>query len=65
MTYHVPKVRELIFEIKNRFSASVPRIMVGGMPFNNSPDLWRTVGADLWAADAEKAVEAAQRITSI
>ena len=64
MTYHIPKVQELISEIKNRFSDAVPRIMVGGMPFNNSPELWRTVGADLWAADAEKAVEAARRITS-
>ena len=63
MTYHVAKVRELISAIRNTFSVSTPFIMVGGLPFNMYPDLWRTVGADVWAVDAEKAVLTAQQLT--
>jgi methanogenic corrinoid protein MtbC1 len=56
MTYHVPLVQELITAIRNISLESTPLIMVGGMPFNSAPDLWREVGADLWAVDAEQAV---------
>ncbi len=59
MTYHVPKVQELIAVIKKAFPENAPRIMVGGMPFNTVPELWRTVGADLWAVNADQAVQAA------
>lgn len=62
MTYHVAKVQELISAIRSAFSAAVPRIMVGGLPFNMDPGLWRSVGADVWASDAEKAVQAAQQV---
>lgn len=34
-----------------------PRILVGGIPFNRQPGLWRQVGADGWAPDAQQAVE--------
>jgi methanogenic corrinoid protein MtbC1 len=62
MTYHVPMVQELIAAIRSAFPTAAPRIMVGGLPFNMSPELWRTVGADVWAPDAEKAVQIAQQL---
>jgi methanogenic corrinoid protein MtbC1 len=61
MTYHVAKVQELVSAIRSTFSATAPRIMVGGLPFNMDTGLWRTVGADVWAPDAEKAVQVAQK----
>jgi methanogenic corrinoid protein MtbC1 len=64
MTHHIPKVQELISVIRSTFTVASPRIMVGGMPFNISPELWRTVGADLWASDAAQAVQLAQQITA-
>jgi methanogenic corrinoid protein MtbC1 len=64
MTHHIQKVLELISVIRSTFTVVSPRIMVGGMPFNNSPELWRTVGADLWASDAAQAVQLAQQITA-
>jgi len=63
MTYHVPMVQELIDTIRNTIPTHGSRIMVGGQPFNAAPDLWRTMGADCWAADAEKAVQVAYHIT--
>lgn len=63
MTYHVPMVQELIDTIRNSIPSFASRIMVGGQPFIASPDLWRTMGADCWAADAEKAVQVAHHLT--
>jgi methanogenic corrinoid protein MtbC1 len=65
MTYHIPKAIELISAIRTTCPDNTVRIMVGGMPFNNSPDLWQTVGADVWASDAEKAVQVAQQLIQV
>lgn len=61
MTYHIDKVKELIFAIKNRFAEKSPRIMVGGIPFNSTTGLWQTVGADIFASDAAEAVNIATK----
>jgi methanogenic corrinoid protein MtbC1 len=37
-------------------------ILVGGLPFQAIPDLWRDVGADGTAADGEVAVQLASRL---
>jgi methanogenic corrinoid protein MtbC1 len=37
-------------------------VIVGGYPFNIDTELWRKVGSDGWAPDADKAVEVARRI---
>lgn len=59
---HLSEVRRLIQAI--RMSAwARPLIMVGGYPFNAVPDLWKIVGADTYAADAQSAVRiAAERL---
>jgi methanogenic corrinoid protein MtbC1 len=62
MSYHVPAVREIISVIRTNLSNRVPPIMVGGLPFNSNTNLWRDVGADLWARNATEAVQAAQRL---
>jgi len=40
------------------------RIMVGGHAFNREPDLWREIGADGYARDAEDALGAAGRLAA-
>ncbi|NUQ36819.1 MAG: cobalamin B12-binding domain-containing protein [Caldilineales bacterium] len=60
MTFHVPLVRELVQE--TRRSGLDVRILVGGYPFNLAPQLWRSVGADGYAADAQEAVAVAARL---
>lgn len=61
ITAHVGAVADLIAAVRadlaDRPQGNQPlRILVGGYPFNLVPDLWRTVGADAFAASAADAV---------
>jgi methanogenic corrinoid protein MtbC1 len=49
-------VQELIEQVRADARCARLRIMVGGHPFNVDPALWRTVGADGTAPDADAAV---------
>jgi len=59
MTFHVQELAQLIRRVKTL--PSVPKILVGGYPFNLSTTLWQKVGADGYAADASLAVMAANQ----
>jgi methanogenic corrinoid protein MtbC1 len=59
MGYRVHAVQELIEAIRAEPRCARLRVMVGGHPFNVDPGLWRAVGADGTAADADAAVELA------
>ncbi len=61
MTFHVSRVRDLIAALRASGSGRT-RVLVGGYPFNLSPDLWRKVGADGYAPDAALAAAEAERI---
>lgn len=63
MTFNVNKVSEIIRLLRADSSARV-RVMVGGYPFNLSPDLWQSVGADGYAHDAETAPIEAERLVA-
>ncbi|MBN1813719.1 MAG: cobalamin-dependent protein, partial [Anaerolineae bacterium] len=54
MTFHVERVRELIAAARQKELKA--RILVGGYPFNIAPGLWRNVGADGYAPDAQEAI---------
>jgi len=56
MGCHVLAVKELIEQVRAEPRCARLRVMVGGHPFNVDPALWRTVGADGTAADADAAV---------
>lgn len=64
ITMHVSRVRSLIQQVRRSGTAEGVKIMVGGYPFNAAPDLWREVGADGYASDAEQAVALAGRWVS-
>jgi len=54
------RVAELVRRVRR---SGIPvRILVGGHAFDAAPDLWREVGADAWAPDAESAVQEAHRL---
>jgi methanogenic corrinoid protein MtbC1 len=59
MTFHIEKVTQLISEIRKSGLEKMPKILVGGYPFNIAPNLWQVVGADGYASDARQAVETA------
>ncbi len=61
MTFHVSQVAELVRAVRASEAGQV-KILVGGYPFNVSPDLWRRFGVDGCAPDAAQAVELANRM---
>ncbi|WP_426450893.1 cobalamin-dependent protein [Paenibacillus sp. S-38] len=62
MTYHVHLVKTLIEQIRASEGCRGVKIMVGGLPFNIDPKLWRRVGADGCGRDAGEAVRLAAEL---
>jgi methanogenic corrinoid protein MtbC1 len=60
MGTNVHIIRDLIAEIRKDEALAEVRVIVGGYPFNQAPDLWLAVGADGTATDAQGAVEMAE-----
>jgi len=58
MANHVAGVKDVVDALR---AASDSKIMVGGWPFSQDPDLWQRVGADGCAENAQDAVELAER----
>jgi len=55
---NVSAVKKLISDIRNGMGASAPQIIVGGQAFWQQPNLWKSLGSDLWARDAVQAAAA-------
>jgi methanogenic corrinoid protein MtbC1 len=62
MGRHLHAVDDLIQRLRADPRCTTLRILVGGHPFAVDPALWRTVGADGTAVDAEAAVALARRL---
>ena len=56
MGYHLHAVQDLIEAVRADPRCARLRVMVGGHPFTVDPALWKTLGADGTAADADAAV---------
>ena len=63
MLFNVPRVRQLITDIRQSFPANSPRVMVGGAAFKAVPTLWQEIGADGYAPDLRAALTLAQSFT--
>jgi len=61
---HISKVQKLIADIRNNIPAESIKIMVGGKPFNDNPELWKKVNADAFAFTALEAVEKANLLVN-
>ena len=57
LVMHLGSVKRTITAIREALGPEAPPIAVGGNAFRGTPDLWRKVGADFYAADASAAVE--------
>ena len=64
ITYHVRAVESLIEAVRRAPECRSVKILVGGYPFKVASDLWRKVGADGFAADAQEAIILANRLTN-
>ncbi|HEX8170278.1 MAG TPA: cobalamin-dependent protein [Thermoanaerobaculia bacterium] len=58
---HIPQTAEVIRLLRAKHDA---RVLLGGRAFRNTPELWRTIGADGYAANADDAIELANRLTT-
>jgi methanogenic corrinoid protein MtbC1 len=56
LVMHLGSVKRSITAIRDAVGVDTP-IVVGGNAFRADPDLWKQVGADLYAADASTAIE--------
>jgi methanogenic corrinoid protein MtbC1 len=65
MAFHLPVVHYLVRSLRADPKIKDVKIIVGGYPFNIVPDLWKQVGADAFAGNAEDAVTAANRLSRI
>ncbi len=61
ITMHVSDVKALIEQVRASGVGDGVKVLVGGYPFNTAPDLWRRVGADGYAPDAQEATAIARR----
>lgn len=62
ITPHVDLVRQFIQQLKSRPSLAKVRVLVGGYPFNQDTGLWRNVGADGFASNADEAIATANKL---
>jgi methanogenic corrinoid protein MtbC1 len=64
ITYHVRAVESLIAAVRRTPKCGRVKILVGGYPFKTDPDLWKIIGADGSAPDAQEAILLANRLTN-
>lgn len=62
MPFNVEQVRGLIAELRHEPKTKDVVILVGGRALNSSPDSWKSLGADGYAADFETAVRYARNV---
>jgi len=56
MAFHLPVVHYLVRSLRAEPGTRDVKIIVGGYPFNIVPDLWKQVGADAYAGNADEAL---------
>ncbi|MDJ0929269.1 MAG: cobalamin-dependent protein [Gammaproteobacteria bacterium] len=64
LTNQLPALRRTIESIRARSGDSV-KILIGGTGLENAPDMWRELGADGYAADAETALSLAAELVPL
>lgn len=64
LALHVRSTADLIRNLRSVAPGSNVPILVGGMPFDLVPDLWKVVGADAVAHCARRAVEEGARLVA-
>ncbi|MFA4861471.1 B12-binding domain-containing protein [Methanoregula sp.] len=63
MVSHLPRIDYLIRSLRGDPDTRQVKIIIGGYPFNIVPALWQKIGADAYAASADEAVRAGNRLS--
>lgn len=56
MLFHLPQVRQLVGEVREKFADRSPRVLIGGGAFHSLPSPAAEVGADGFAVDLKSAL---------
>lgn len=59
---HIEAVADVIRHVRARPELVDMKVLVGGRAFRNAPDLWRTIGADGYAANADELLALAEQL---
>ena len=62
ISFHLDAVAALIRAVRMRSDLAAVKILVGGRAFNRDSTLWRKLGADGWAGNAQQAIVLARRL---
>jgi methanogenic corrinoid protein MtbC1 len=62
MTNHIINLKEVIEQLRENKATKHIKIIVGGRVFNQVPDLYKKVGADLYAVDALEGIKSINEI---
>lgn len=62
MAWHVGAVAEQIAAVRAEPASAAVKILVGGYPFNQDANLWKSVGADGHAPNAQEAITLAESL---
>jgi len=65
MNFHRSTLEDLVNRVRQSETGKKIKILVGGYIFQKTPDLWKKLEVDGWAADAREAVNAANRLLDI
>lgn len=60
--FHLSLLTEMIAKVRDVYPAQRLPILVGGQPFNQDKELWKRIGAQASASNAENAVEEGRKI---
>ena len=64
LPYHINSVENLITLVRQGGLPKPPKIIVGGLAFNQEPEAWKDIGADGYASNAVEAVSLANRLAA-
>jgi MerR family transcriptional regulator, light-induced transcriptional regulator len=61
---HIESVKEVIRHFRAAPSLANAKVIVGGRVFNRQPELWKRIGADGYAGDADEVLDLVRRLAS-
>jgi methanogenic corrinoid protein MtbC1 len=61
---HIASVEEVIRLFRARPELAHAKVIVGGRAFRSAPEIWRTIGADAYATNADECLAILDRLTS-
>ncbi|HPE69708.1 MAG TPA: cobalamin-dependent protein [Thermotogota bacterium] len=64
LSYHLQYVEQILKQLQQK-PVSGLKILVGGLAFNQAPELWKDLGADAWAPNALEALHVGNRLVGL